>query len=88
MRNYDAQKSEFCSKVKVKKAFDHLIQHLNAKVIILSYNDEGLLSHEDLVQILENKGRVTVKKQLYKKFKAQKGVERKTVYEYVFIVEV
>lgn len=88
MRDYSSQKSDFCSKAKVKEAFSNIIRRLLAKVIIVSYNDEGLLSHEELVEILQNKGTVRVERQKYKKFKAQQGIEREDVYEYIFVVEV
>lgn len=54
MRNYDDQKSIFCQKNKVKKAFSDLLNNLNAKYIIISYNNEGLLATEDLSNIICN----------------------------------
>jgi len=88
MRNYDNQKSDFCSEIKAIKVFEKLIKNIKSKIIILSYNDEGIISHDDILKILNKKGKVIVKKQEYKKFKAQKGVKRGIVYEYLFIVEV
>lgn len=88
MRNYDNQKSDFCSQTKAIEVFEKLIKNIKSKIIILSYNDEGIISHDDIMKILNKKGKVIVKKQEYKKFKAQKSVKRGNVYEYLFIVEV
>lgn len=51
MRDYTNQKSDFCQKGKVKQAFEDLIKNANVKYIIISYNNEGLLSTEELTTI-------------------------------------
>jgi adenine-specific DNA-methyltransferase len=86
MENYN--KSGFCSKRKVKKSFETLIENLNTRYIFLSYNSEGLLSQEELEMILEKKGEVTLYTKEYPKFKAQRGVDGDYVTEYLWFVEV
>lgn len=51
VRNYDKQKSEFCKKATVKQAFINLISNCKCKYILISYNNEGLLSTEELSDI-------------------------------------
>ena len=51
VRNYDKQKSEFCKKATVKQAFITLISNCKCKYILISYNNEGLLSTEELSDI-------------------------------------
>ncbi len=51
MRNYENQKSEFCSKSSVESAFRRMIKNANVRYIIISYNTEGLLSKEKLSEI-------------------------------------
>lgn len=51
MRNYDNQKSDFCKKSKVYSAFERLVRDCQSKYIIISYNNEGLLSTEELSEI-------------------------------------
>lgn len=87
MRDYSDQKSLFCSKNTVLDEFDKLISKLNSKIVILSYNDEGLMSHNDIKKVLKKNGKVEMYKKEYRKFKAQTGVERKNVYEYIFVLE-
>lgn len=48
IRNYDNQKSEFCMKSKVAQAFEKMIQRANVRYIAISYNNEGLLSTDEL----------------------------------------
>jgi adenine-specific DNA-methyltransferase len=40
MRDCSAQKSSYCSKDNVKKAYKDLILNIDAKYVFLSYNDE------------------------------------------------
>ena len=54
LRNYDNQKSPFCRKDKVHGAFEALIRDAQAKYIIISYNNEGLISTEDLTELCQS----------------------------------
>ena len=40
MRDCSGQKSLYCSRDKVKKAYNDLISNIDAKYVFLSYNDE------------------------------------------------
>ena len=83
----DKNRSDFSSKTKVKNAFKTLIDNIKSKYILLSYNNEGLLSENEIKDILSKKGIVKLYKIEYKKFKAQKKIEGEYVYEYLWFVE-
>ena len=51
MRPYAEQKSDFCRKNKVESAFETLVRDANAKYILISYNNEGLILTERLTDI-------------------------------------
>ena len=51
MRNYDNQKSVFCKMDTVASAFETLIRFCQSKYILISYNNEALLSTEELSEI-------------------------------------
>lgn len=55
LRN-DRIKSLYCNKNYVYNVFEDLINKANAKYIFLSYNNEGLLSLEDIEKIMSKKG--------------------------------
>ena len=57
LRDYSEQKSDYCKKDSVYNAFEDLIKKTNSKYIILSYNTEGLLSHDEFISILEKYGK-------------------------------
>lgn len=51
MRKYDEQKSAFCKKSTVADAFNTLVRDCKCKYILISYNNEGLLSTSELSDI-------------------------------------
>jgi adenine-specific DNA-methyltransferase len=83
----DQNQSNFSKKTKVKEAFEKLLSNINSEYIILSYNNEGLLSEKELENILLKKGKVNLHKIKYNKFKSQKNVEGDFVYEYLYIIK-
>jgi adenine-specific DNA-methyltransferase len=86
----DKNISTFCLKSKVKDEFKKLIHSLDprTKYIILSYNDEGLLTIDELKTILMTRGDVHLYKIEYKKFKSNMRIsESKNVYELLWIVQ-
>ena len=70
LREYKSQKSLYCSKSNVKEAFADLIQKANVKYIFLSYNNEGLLTLDDIKEIMSQKGEYGYFTQEYNRFKA------------------
>ena len=80
--------SNYCKKQKIKNEFIDLIKKLKADYIFISYNNEGLLSQDELIKILQLKGNVEVFEIEYKKYKSQKNIEKEKTTEYLFCVEV
>lgn len=77
LREYENQKSLYCSKNQVKKSFKDLIMNANVKYIFLSYNNEGLMSASDIKEIMSQKGDYGVFTKEYGRFKADSGREYK-----------
>lgn len=76
MRNNSEQKSRFCSKTQVFDAFKELIEGSKFTHIFISYNNEGLLSLETLGELLSGYGSYSLYTVPYKRFKADKTVNR------------
>lgn len=80
-------KSEFSSIPRAEHALSDLIDALrDVPVIIMSYNDEGIIPVATIRTILSRHGRtVGVDKFPYKKFDSGAGGHTKPVHEYVFV---
>lgn len=71
-RNYDEKKSLYCLRNEATEAFRNLIDNANAKYVVVSYNNEGIISKNDLLSILKNKGEVIEHKKEYRRFRTEK----------------
>ncbi|MGB1216250.1 MAG: DNA adenine methylase, partial [Saprospiraceae bacterium] len=89
LREYN--RSCYCSKVFVKDVFEGLIRNANFKYIFLSYNNEGLMSREDIGKIMSRYGQYDLSFMDYQRFQADKTENRnyKTnrTKEYLHILE-
>jgi len=91
LRGYSNQKSNFCIKRKVLEEFRALVKKTNAKYILLSYNNEGLMTIKDVQEILSLRGNPKTFTLKYKRFKADKTENRNHksnfTYEYLHFVK-
>ena len=76
LRDYQDQKSLYCSRTQVKKAFKDLILKAKAKYIFLSYNNEGLMTLGDIKEIMSLRGKYGHFMKEYSRFKADKSENR------------
>ena len=76
LRDYENQKSLYCSKKTVDKVFDDLIAHANFKYIFLSYNNEGLMNLDTIKSIMSKYGKYACYTREYRRFKADKDENR------------
>lgn len=56
IREYTEQKSVFCKKATIHDAFIKLIKDANSRYILISYNNEGLISTDELSDICKTYG--------------------------------
>jgi len=77
LRNYQNQKSLYCSKSNVKKTFKDLISRAKVKYIFLSYNNEGLMTMDDIREVMSLRGKYGYFKKEYNRFRADKLKNRK-----------
>ncbi len=78
LREYADQKSVFCIKSKVEKAFAELIKNAQFKYIFLSYNNEGLMSCDAIERIMKKYGKYKYFIQDHRRYKADSAREAKT----------
>jgi adenine-specific DNA-methyltransferase len=84
----NSNKSNYSIKKNVLETFQNLIESLNTKYIMVSYNNEGLMNSKEIIKILKTKGQTTLYKYEYKKFKSQITQTNTTVYEHLYLCKV
>jgi adenine-specific DNA-methyltransferase len=89
LREYN--RSDYCKKNEVHDSFEELIKNAKFQYIFLSYNNEGLMSEEDVKAIMQKYGKYTLKTKEYQRFKADKTQNRNhkadKTYEYLHILQ-
>lgn len=87
----DYERSLYCNARKVKIEIEDLIKSAQFKYIFLSYNNEGLMSIEDIKSIMQKYGHYDLVEQRYHRFKADKTENRNhkadMTIEYLHILE-
>lgn len=90
LRPYEDAKSRYCVKKDVKDAFEDLIKKAQFKHVIISYSSDGLLSEEDIKEILLKYGikdTYDLKKIPYRKYKSKHKQENDVLHEYLFYIQ-
>lgn len=85
------QKSKYCSKNTILSEFESLIRNAEFNYIFLSYNNEGLMSVNNVKQIMSKYGKYDIATTNYQRFKADKDENRNhkadRTEEYLHILE-
>lgn len=76
LREYNGQRSKYCSSRTVENTFEDLISNANFKYIFLSYNNEGIMSFDTIRTIMDKYGKYEVFKKEYHRFRADKSENR------------
>jgi hypothetical protein len=88
MRDYKNQRSLFCNKSTALKSLDNIARNGKYKYLILSYNSEGIMSSEEIIEVLSKYGIVELIKFKRLRFKSNNSRENKNkkyVQEHLYI---
>lgn len=89
-RDYEEQKSDFCMKKAVVPAFAELIRNANFRHIILSYSTDGLMTVEEIEQVMKTYGKpetFQIYEIPYRRYKSRKVKETERLKELIVYVE-
>ncbi len=76
LRDYSHQKSKYCSRRTVETVFDELLSKADFKYVFLSYNNEGLMTFEDIREIMSRYGKYEIFEKEHHRFRADKEENR------------
>ncbi len=90
MRPYKDEKSRFCIKNEVSDAFEDLIAHAHFANIVVSYSTEGLMTYEQIENILKKYGMPRSFKRYdipYRKYKSKIPSELQALCENIYYIK-
>ncbi len=85
----DWNRSNYNKRAKAKHSFRELVQKLNAKFLLISFNSEGFISSNEMVEILQSIGEVEVLETKYNTFRGSRNLRNRNIHvkEYLYLVE-
>lgn len=89
LMDYSNLKSTYSMQKKAKESLEELISNINSKHIILSYNNEGIISEDDLINIMQKHSfnkKVDIKRIPYRKYKSKIPSINEGLYEILIYI--
>ena len=70
-------------------ALTHLVTHINAKYVLISFNSEGFISVEQMREMLNRMGKLEVLETKYNVFKGSRNLNNREIHvkEYLYLLE-
>jgi adenine-specific DNA-methyltransferase len=70
-------------------ALTHLVTHIKAKYVIISFNSEGFISIEDMKNMLHRMGKLEVLETKYNAFRGSRNLNDRGIHvrEYLYLLE-
>lgn len=84
LRPWRDQYSDFCSRVKIHKAFRRVLSEVATPHFLVSYSEDGLLPVDELEELFSEFGEVLLYRIPASRFKSNSGGKGGVVMEYVF----
>lgn len=82
-------KSKFGLKQHATQSLVNILSNLKmSKFVVMSYSEDGIMQKDDIIDIMQSFGNITVYKLWNKKFKTHSHVKMSHVKEYIFVLKV
>lgn len=79
--------SSFCRKKTALESLKFLLDRIKSKYLLISYNNEGLLTFSQLKELFQKYGSIKIYEFPYKRYQSQKKAIPKTIKEYLFFIK-
>lgn len=85
----DWNRSDYNKKKKVFEVFGQLVKNIKARFILISFNSEGFISKEEMVNLISQFGKVQVLESQYNTFRGSRNLTAREIHvkEYLFLLE-
>lgn len=82
-------KSQYNKKSESLKSFEQLVKDIDSKYLIISYNNEGFISYEEMINMLSKYGTLDIKNIEYIAFRGSRNLNNRNIHttEYLFILK-
>jgi adenine-specific DNA-methyltransferase len=70
-------------------SFKKLVENINAKFLLISFNSEGFIEHNEMVNLLKRLGKVEILETKYNTFRGSRNLRNRNIHikEYLYLLE-
>lgn len=85
----DWNRSNYNKQKKVQEIFFELIKNVRAKYVLISFNSEGFISKDEMMDFLSSCGKVQILEENYNTFRGSRNLKKRNIYvkEYLFLLK-
>ena len=85
----DWNRSDYNKKRRVAEVFAELVRNVKARFVLVSFNSEGFISKEEMIELLSSCGKVQVLEADYNAFRGSRNLSGREIHvkEFLFLVE-
>ena len=85
----DWNRSDYNKKRRVAEVFLELVRNVKARFVLVSFNSEGFISKEEMIEFLSSCGKVSVLEADYNAFRGSRNLSGREIHvkEFLFLVE-
>lgn len=85
----DWNRSDYNKKRRVAEVFAELVHNVKARYVLVSFNSEGFISKEEMIELLSSCGKVQVLEADYNAFRGSRNLSGREIHvkEFLFLVE-
>lgn len=85
----DWNKSQYNKKAQALKSFEELVKDIDSKYLIISYNNEGFISYEEMTEMLSKYGDLSTKDIDYVAFRGSRNLKDRNIHttEFLFVLK-
>jgi adenine-specific DNA-methyltransferase len=73
LRPWRDQYSVFCTRTRIQDAFERIIREADCPTFVISYSSDGLLSEDELTELLEPHGSLQFERRLFPRFRSNQS---------------
>lgn len=86
----DWNRSKFNQSREALKTFEELCKNAKAKYLLISFNNEGFIKKEEMINMLSKIGKVTIMEKKYNTFRGSRNLNNRDIHvkEFLYLVEV
>jgi len=83
------RRSFFNKKNHALNSLTHLVENINAKYLLISFNSEGFIKHYEMIKLLEKIGKLEILETKYNTFRGSRNLNNRNIHikEYLYLLQ-